>query len=457
MMMKMLKKNWLVILILVLGLAVRLVGLRTGYWYNQDTARDILVAREAVATGQIPLVGSFSSAGPFVFGPHWYWFLMVSETVGNTPFILIILSLLTVLLIALTAYEIGGKKFFLITLIFTSLSPLLIESSWAVINQGLSGFFCALILFLVIHSFKFPDRKTAFLLGFAYSFAIFLHYQTVNLLFFIPLIAFNLKFKFTYFIMGFLIPSAPFLYWDYLRNFNNVREIIYYFMEGQNKFYVPNRWLTHVFEFIPGLLGGKADATLLIVSGMVFWRRWINKKILVVGAFLLFEFILLRFYKGPKFTGYFVYLFPFIALIMSYAVTLIWEKSKLVFLMFAAVFFVNFVTFFAAVIRQPAAGAGFDLLPREKITVYSENPYATECAYSLALYLDQSGMAGGRPVEVCPDSQKICSGVYGEVNLIKSFEFKGGSCSLYLTKVKKEDKEYSRGAIYDDVQNWWKK
>lgn len=444
----------MVILILVLGLAVRLAGLRTDYWYNQDTARDILVAREAIATGQLPLVGSFSSAGPFVFGPHWYWFLMASETVGNTPLILIALSLLTVLLIALAAYEIGGKKFFLITLIFASLSPLLIESSWAVINQGLSGFFCALILFLLTRSFKFPNRKTAFFLGFAYSFAIFLHYQTLNLLFFIPFIIFNFKLNFIYFILGFLIPSAPFLYWDYLRNFNNAKEIIYYFLEGQNKFYVPYRWLTHVFEFIPGLFGGKTYVVLLIVSGLVFWRRWVNKKILVVCLFLLFEFILLRFYKGPKFSGYFVYLFPFIALVISYALTLIWEKSKPVFLIFALAFLVNFVTFFTAVIRTPAAGAGFDLLPKEKISVYSDNPYATECAYSLALYLDGNKRLGNgsSPVSVCPDTPKNC----GQTDLIASFPFKGGVCSLFSLK-KPTGKDYSRKAVYNDVQNWWTK
>ena len=104
---------WLV-LILVLAASLRLYRMehRVALW--QDQARDALVGRVALREGRVPLIGSFSSAGPFTFGPVWYYYTAAAAlmpSVWQLYFVGgVVISLSTVVGFYLLGKELGGGE-----------------------------------------------------------------------------------------------------------------------------------------------------------------------------------------------------------------------------------------------------------------------------------------------------------------------------------------------------------
>lgn len=85
---------------------------------GEDVSRDITIAQVALHYRQLPLIGSFSSAGPFVFGPIFIWFIMLSYLIlpftFYAPYILTgIVGLTTIGIIAYSGYLLGGKRWLL--------------------------------------------------------------------------------------------------------------------------------------------------------------------------------------------------------------------------------------------------------------------------------------------------------------------------------------------------------
>src|SRR5260221_5008170 len=77
-----LSRSVVIIIAITLLLRFYLYPVRWGLAYDQ--AHDAIVARYALAHGKIPLLGPFSSAGPFQTGGEWYWFIMLG--IGLFPF-----------------------------------------------------------------------------------------------------------------------------------------------------------------------------------------------------------------------------------------------------------------------------------------------------------------------------------------------------------------------------------
>lgn len=61
----------LVIVIFIVAAILRFYNFYEGWGVGGDSARDISIAREAIERREIPLIGPFSSAGPFVTGPMY--------------------------------------------------------------------------------------------------------------------------------------------------------------------------------------------------------------------------------------------------------------------------------------------------------------------------------------------------------------------------------------------------
>lgn len=64
-------------LIIALSAGLRFARFFDRWGLAYDQAHDAVVARYALTSGQIPLLGPFSSAGPFQTSGVWYWFIMV--------------------------------------------------------------------------------------------------------------------------------------------------------------------------------------------------------------------------------------------------------------------------------------------------------------------------------------------------------------------------------------------
>ena len=67
-----------VILIVLLSFVIRFYDFSGRWGIGADSARDALIALEALHRHQLPMMGPFSSAGPFVTGGIYYWLIMAS-------------------------------------------------------------------------------------------------------------------------------------------------------------------------------------------------------------------------------------------------------------------------------------------------------------------------------------------------------------------------------------------
>jgi len=121
---KFLKKYFIQLLIIVLAFSalLRLFNFYNHIALQSDTTRDIAIAKEAIERREIPVTGSFSSAGPFVFGPTFYWFLMISYLIWPfsllTPWVIVqLIGLLTVATFMYFGKIVGGYIYAFILLI----------------------------------------------------------------------------------------------------------------------------------------------------------------------------------------------------------------------------------------------------------------------------------------------------------------------------------------------------
>src|SRR5690348_1605926 len=77
------KHKFVVVTVIILLIAVffRFYNFDHRYGLAYDQAHDALVARSALEQHKLPLLGPFSSAGPFVTGPEWYWFIALGTII----------------------------------------------------------------------------------------------------------------------------------------------------------------------------------------------------------------------------------------------------------------------------------------------------------------------------------------------------------------------------------------
>src|SRR3990167_10123879 len=78
-----LKKNWFLVgvfLIFALSAFFRFYQYEDRWGLAYDQAQFAILARYSVETFQLPLLGPFSSGGPFQTGGEWYWILMLGTT-----------------------------------------------------------------------------------------------------------------------------------------------------------------------------------------------------------------------------------------------------------------------------------------------------------------------------------------------------------------------------------------
>src|SRR4051812_11368220 len=74
-------------LIFSLAIFLRFYHIDSRWGLGNDSARDIAIAIQALKHSELPIIGPFSSAGPFVFGPVYYWLLMFSNIIFPFTFL----------------------------------------------------------------------------------------------------------------------------------------------------------------------------------------------------------------------------------------------------------------------------------------------------------------------------------------------------------------------------------
>ena len=175
----------LLLVIAVFAFFFRVVNYNERIYVQADNTRDVQVARYAFDNLKIPQIGQFSSAGPFFYGPWYYWFL---GTISFLPlgalthwYAMTLIYLFFIYLIYLIGKDIGGKYVGLLASLLTSVSPAQINYSFSTWNPAIVPILSLLILMFLIRLFKHAGFINIFILGFLVGLTISVHFQSILL------------------------------------------------------------------------------------------------------------------------------------------------------------------------------------------------------------------------------------------------------------------------------------
>jgi len=486
---------WLFWAVIILSILIRLRGFDNHFLLASDSGRDLLVAKGAILAKELPWVGSFSSAGPFVFGPNWYWFLMLPlllfPNIFLAPwFFMFLISILFVAVMGIIGKVIFGKRFGLLTALVCAVSTMAIGQS-AYLTQHAGVEICATFTLLgFVLYLKTKRLLFIFLMALGIGAAISLHYQGIYLgVYFLAPLILNIKsFKKLLQIalvsfLGISIPLIPLFLWDVSRGFRNTIELFYFYRVGQYRFYVPNRWLTYLGVFWPQFLG-KFISGIPLVGGLIaVWgvallgikilQRRLPKLIFWPAFILAVQVLLFRYYRGERYEGYVIYLHPVILLLLSWTIyQIIKWKAKIGYLLFMILFVLTMKSNMAILDWSNNVDRvniiATDLkksFPNEKFTLYGRNLATSNCAYALSWILESQNLnsEAGRPIGICMYNFETCP--TAGIKYLQTLNFQNDICAVVDLK-EADSKElikkngwypFSTLAVFSDVQHWWKK
>jgi len=421
--MKFLRKHYFalsIIVILTLAISLRFYDYDNRWGLAYDQAHDALIAHYAVENFKIPLLGPFSSAGPFQTGGEWYWIIMLGTIIYPgaviTPW-LFMTSLYVgfVGLIIIVANKIAGRKYALIAGLLAAVSTAQIIQGTNLANQSPQALFSLLSILFAVLYVKKNSLRYLFWLGFFIGFAASIHLSGAGLVF-IPLSVFIILRKFPIkgvllLALGGIIPWLPIFWIDSQNNFINTQNMIQYYLHDQYKIpleVLGRRWTTFLGNFIPEewayIIGGfpiLGYIEIALIGSLFFFKKLVRKEILIVILSLVFMIILLRYTHTPIFRSYLVFIHPMVLLITSWTVYVLIVKKKVIgvfilLIIFSASMYTNIIEISKQSNRSNIfAKAQLTALDKryknDKFAVYSFNNFWNAQNYILALYLEKEG------------------------------------------------------------------
>ncbi len=346
-------KNWFtvsVVVILTLSFVLRFYNYQNRFGLAYDQAHDAVIAHYATEQKLIPLVGPFSSAGPFQTGGEWYWFIMIGNLLFpplvSSPWIFLTLTyVLFILLIIKVGEKLIDKTLGLIAGALAAVSTAQIAQSTNLTNQGPEAIVALAAIWSAISYIREKKTFHLFLLGFFVSLGISIHLQAVALG---TLILSTILFtgvpqlrSIVALVLGLFVPFAPILIFDIQNDFVNSRNMLQYFLHDQYKIpleVLGRRWLTYAGVFWPVAWGhitsGSTILGYLIVLGVVLTSvcelltRKINKAILLLLVSFFSMFTILRYIRTPLYDSYLTFLHPFVFLLTAWIIYIAYKKKK---------------------------------------------------------------------------------------------------------------------------------
>lgn len=351
-MQKFFKKYWFtfsIIFILILSITLRFYNYPNRWGLSYDQAHDVLSARGAIQLHKLPILGPFSSAGAFVTGPEWYWFIIIGILLYY-PAVIAPWTLLTALFIVAvfvmikTGELLNGKLFGLLLGLLTAVSSSEIAQSINLTNQAPLALLSVTCLFLVTKYFKTGKLQYVFFLGLAVGLGIVIHLQGVLLGSLLILIFLFRKFSFKHIVVcyiGFVIPFIPLALFDLTHHFYNFGNMLQYYLHDQYKVSLAvlgRNWKNYIITFWPKawsyVIGGNilSGSVLIIVSftsiGYALYKKNISRIISIFILNFFIAFIFLRYTRTPLFDSYLMFLHAHILLIAAFGIWYLYRFNK---------------------------------------------------------------------------------------------------------------------------------
>lgn len=305
---------------------------------NQDQARDAVIGLYGLRNKLWPKIGPPSSAGPYNFGPWYYYVIMFWEkiipTINGAWIGFGIMSVTSVIFYYLT----GGWIASLLAAVATGA----VQNSPDMLNTVLVAWAAALVWWSTKKMIDSKNWRWGILVGFGVGLAINFHYQALGLLA-IPLMIFiskklNLKDGLAMAI-GLVTSFIPLIIFDIQRNGVWIKSVIEYYTVGVKKFYVPVRWLTEIRDFWPQLFGSVTVGInwfgyiwlilgLIVLGVIIKKRKKINKFWWILALSFLIQIGLMRMYKGVRSKEYLIAFHGYIILFCSWIVAEWFKLNK---------------------------------------------------------------------------------------------------------------------------------
>lgn len=414
------KYEILCVFIVIIAIAIRFVNYDHRWGLAYDQAHDALIARYAVQTGKIPLLGPFSSAGPFQTGGEWYWLLMIPTAIYPasmlSPWIFMtMLYCVFVIIIMRLAYLLEGKLFAVIVGLLATVSTAQIAQGVNLTNQSPQSFFALLSLYTMV---KFVHSKKPiflFFMGLCIGLAGSIHLQGVALLamaFFTIVFTNSIKFKqLLLLFLGLFLPVIPILAYDIGHDMFNIKNMFQYYLYDQYKISLDvlgRRWLTYGGKFIPiswsyviggySILGYLQVVGLFLLFGYGLLKKFISKPFLIIFLSMAAMFTILRYTRTPLFDSYFVFLHPFILLLSGYFAYRVIKMNRVVGVVLLLILVVGSVR---RDISEMVGGYNYaydtayrftqvltQKYPNKNFVIYDQDFHVKEKSFPFVLYLD---------------------------------------------------------------------
>ena len=335
-----LTKNWLIILIIIVGVFLRFFRLEEFATFLSDQGRDAIIIKRIVTGEHLPAIGAPTSIGQVYLGPFYYyfiapWLLLFNFNPLGLAFGVAFFSSLFLLINYLVIKKIFNEKTALFSSFLLALSYVLIDLSRFSWNPNLLPLFSFLTIYFLYQSLKTNKWYYFCLTGAFLSFSIQLHYLALSLglpISIILLIYFLKNFKnfkkniinYSLFIINFSFLISPLVIFDLRHNFLNYKNLISLLQTSSTQkpnllqnfletfsylnFYVFNYQFSKFINFI-----------LLLAIIISFASYFMRKKDNFFYLHLIFLSTLVFFslYSGPKHPHYLGVLYPFYLLLIA--------------------------------------------------------------------------------------------------------------------------------------------
>lgn len=428
-----------IFLVVAIAIFFRLYNYTDRIFIQADNARDIQIARYAADHFKLPQIGQFSSAGPFFYGPWWYWIL---ETVSFLPFgflthwyFITFLYLIFILLIYYVGKEIGEKWLGILAAIFAAISTTQINYSFSTWNPTIVPLLVLISLFFLIRFSKYKKGIDLFLLSFIVGLAITIHFQNILILPTLAVALFSQKISLKKYlesglliILGLLTPFIPLIYFDARFHWHNFISLFIYLTIDQYRIWIPNRWLTYTSIYWPKtwaeIIGGTKLISIMIISllglfSLIRIKRFAQYKIFYLVAITFFlEIILYRYYRGERYQYYTLFAHPYVILTTAWVVLQVFKFRQILGLAFITLI----CTFTIKESLKDLNPRGITLkeINSLKEEVYSKYPSVSFDIYgcetnaesishplALAIYYDGKNQKDGTKIGVCEYQESL--------------------------------------------------
>jgi 4-amino-4-deoxy-L-arabinose transferase-like glycosyltransferase len=417
-MVKFIQKNYLIILILFLGIVLRFYRLPEYLEYLGDQGRDLVVIRNFLKNGNLFFIGPQTSIGNMYLGPYFYYFIAPSlwvanySPIGPAAFVALI-GIATIFLIYFISLRWFDRKTAVISSLLYAISPVVIRYSTFSWNPNVAPFFSLLFSYFIFEGLS--KQKYRFLIFASLSFIMALNTHYLCLLILLPAGIFWLIHLYQHrlavsssfikqtllAILVFLISLTPQVLFDIRHHGQNTKALIAFFTERETtvnlKAYKALPEIVPLFNQInTRLLFGKNEtygpylSILLFLSIIFLFIRLSKEKrlpFLFIFSWLFFGLIGLGLYKQHIYDHYFGFIFPALFIIAGLSISNAW-KSGLILKITSSVLLISMVSL--SVIANPFRYSPNSQLQTDQAIVDSIITKSKQKPFNLALLAKQN-------------------------------------------------------------------